>query len=106
MHHFGLACDFCKIADVRANWSGDWALLGRLARAKPLVWGGDWGDPCIAHGFKDLDHVQPIAVKNQPRLFAGEWYPDADLHTVRHCLISRVGSGSVSARFDPLVPWA
>jgi hypothetical protein len=78
VHHFGLACDFCKIVDGKACWEGDWTFLGRLARANLLIWGGDWGNPGAAHGFKDMDHVQRVAVKDQPRLFAGEWYPDGD----------------------------
>ncbi len=76
VHHYGLACDFCKIVNGKASWDGDWKFLCDLARTHGLVSGGDWGHPELPHTFRDWDHVQRVAVSNQPKLFSGEWYPD------------------------------
>lgn len=75
VHHYGLAADFCKIIDGAASWAGDWAFLGRLAEPYGLIWGGDWGQPTVAHSFRDFDHVQRCTLAEQPDLFAGTWYP-------------------------------
>ncbi len=68
VHHYGLAADLVRRIDGELTWEADYALLGRLAKARGLVWGGDWR-------FRDEVHVQAIAVSDQPRLFSGAWYP-------------------------------
>lgn len=77
VHGYGLACDFYKLIDGRASWAGDWAFLRDLARVHGMISGLDWGVPRIAHDFVDPDHIQRVAVDDQPRLFAGTWYPDS-----------------------------
>lgn len=76
VHHYGLAADIVYVAAGEPSWKGDFALLGHLARAHDLVWGGDWGHPWRPTSFPDSDHVQRIAVADQARLFTGAWYPD------------------------------
>lgn len=76
VHHFGLACDLGVMVAGQINWKADYSILGRLAAQIGLVWGGDWGTPDKPHSFRDYDHVQRIAVADQPKLFSGEWYPD------------------------------
>ena len=46
------AVDLAWIVDARVTWDGPWALLGELARAEGLVWGGDWTS------FRDQPHVE------------------------------------------------
>jgi hypothetical protein len=65
-HHYGLACDFALWIDNQPSWDGSFDIIGLLAKKYNLVWGGTWGD---------FGHVQRIAVADQPRLFAGTWYP-------------------------------
>jgi len=72
VHHFGLACDLVKSVGGEPSWKGSFELLGELARAHGLVWGGDWPH------FKDQVHVQRLAVKDQARVFRGEFYPPMD----------------------------
>ena len=69
VHHYGLACDLVRRVNGHLDWDADYSLLGKLCRAHGLVWGGDW------KGFVDSVHVQWVAVRDQPRLFAGAWYP-------------------------------
>ncbi len=70
VHHYGLACDFARIEDGKADWNAaDWTFLGPLAAKHGLVWGGDWS-------LRDLVHVQRVAVADQNKLFSGAWYPD------------------------------
>ena len=68
VHHFGLAADLVRRVDGRLTWSADYRLLGELADEEGLVWGGRWK-------FRDAAHIQAIAVKDQARLFRGEWFP-------------------------------
>jgi len=75
VHHYGLAADIVYVVNGQPSWDGDFSLLGRLADAHGLIWGGDWGDPGVHHSFIDSDHVQLIHVDQQPQLFAGTWYP-------------------------------
>jgi D-alanyl-D-alanine carboxypeptidase-like protein len=77
VHHYGLACDLGIVLGGQVNWKTDYSLLGHLAAKHGLVWGGDWGTPGQPHSFRDYDHLQRIAVADQPRLFSGTWYPDA-----------------------------
>lgn len=72
VHHFGLACDLVRCVNGQPSWGGDFRLLGHLARSHDLVWGGDWTT------FPDPCHVQWCAVKDQPKLFRGTWYPSPD----------------------------
>jgi hypothetical protein len=76
VHSFGLACDFFKLVDGKASWEGDWSFLRDLAVKHGLISGYDWGQPQAKHTFTDNDHVQRISVADQPKLFAGDWYPD------------------------------
>ena len=77
VHNYGLACDIVKVVDGEPSWKGDFGLLGTLARAHGLIWGGDWGEPGRPHSFLDLVHVQRCTVARQASLFRGDWYPDA-----------------------------
>lgn len=72
VHHYGLACDLVRIVNGELNWDADYTLLGHLARAHGLVWGGDWPH------LKDTPHVQWCKVRDQAKLFSGDWYPDGD----------------------------
>ena len=76
VHHYGLACDFAKVVNGKANWDGDWKFLGVLAEKHGLIWGGDWGEPNKPHTFRDYDHVQRVTKLDQNKLFAGTWYPE------------------------------
>ncbi len=76
VHHYGLACDLGIAVAGQVNWKADYSILGDLAARCGLVWGGDWGTPDKPHSFRDYDHVQRIAVADQPKLFSGEWYPE------------------------------
>jgi hypothetical protein len=76
VHHYGLACDIVKSAGGHPSWKGDFSLLGTLAHAHGLIWGGDWGAPGVSHSFIDAVHVQRCTVARQAALFNGIWYPD------------------------------
>jgi hypothetical protein len=78
VHHYGLACDIVKVVDGEPSWKGDFSLLGNLARANDLVWGGNWGTPNLPHNFVDPVHVQWCSINRQASLFRGEWYPPAN----------------------------
>ncbi len=78
VHHYGLACDLVKDINGQPSWKGDFSMLGALARHHRLIWGGDWGTPGSHHSFVDDDHVQRVTLGRQARLFAGDWYPDAN----------------------------
>ncbi len=77
VHHYGLACDLVKSIGGVPSWKGDFSLLGTLAKAHGLVWGGDWGSPGVHHSFVDSDHVQRCTLADQVGLFGGTWYPGA-----------------------------
>lgn len=76
VHHYGLAADLVRNVGGQPSWKGDFSLLGHLARANGLVWGGDWGNPNIPHSFRDPYHLQWCSLVRQSDLFAGRWYPD------------------------------
>lgn len=76
VHHYGLACDIVKSIAGEPSWKGDFSLIGQLAHAHGLIWGGDWGAPGVAHSFVDAVHVQRCSVARQAALFSGTWYPD------------------------------
>jgi hypothetical protein len=78
VHHYGLACDIVRSVNGNPSWKGDFSLLGKLAAAEGLIWGGDWGAPNKPHTFIDPYHIQRCALKDQPALFRGEWYPPDD----------------------------
>ena len=77
VHHYGLACDLVKSVNAEPSWKGDFSLIGPLARAHGLIWGGDWGTPAAHHTFIDVVHVQRCSIAKQASLFSGTWYPDA-----------------------------
>jgi hypothetical protein len=77
VHNYGLACDIVRVVNKQPSWKGDFSLLGTLAHAHGLIWGGDWGAPQFRHSFIDSVHVQRCSIKRQGALFRGEWYPDA-----------------------------
>ena len=54
VHHYGLACDLVKDIHGQPSWKGDFSLLGVLAKAYKLIWGGDWGSPGAHHSFVDF----------------------------------------------------
>jgi hypothetical protein len=76
VHHYGLTCDIVRSVNGELSWKGDFSLLGHLAHAKKLIWGGDWGNPNIKHSFIDVYHVQRCSIQKQAALFSGQWYPD------------------------------
>ena len=69
VHHYGLAADLVRRVNGQLDWEADYALLGELARAEGLVWGGEW------KSFPDVVHIQAIPVALQAKLFAGNYYP-------------------------------
>lgn len=79
VHHYGLAADLVKNVGGQPSWKGSFDFLGVLAKKHGLIWGGDWGQPGIHHGFIDADHVQHCTVAQQAGLFAGTWYPASTL---------------------------
>jgi hypothetical protein len=84
VHHYGLAADIVFLDHGQPSYKGDYSLLGLLADQVGVVWGGDWGTPQLHHSFRDLDHVQRVAVADQNRLFKGAWYPDATYDPFKH----------------------
>lgn len=78
VHHYGLACDLVKDIEGEPSWKGDFSLLGQLAHANGLIWGGDWGNPNIPHSFIDSVHVQRCTIARQASLFNGEWFPSEE----------------------------
>ncbi|HEY4987785.1 MAG TPA: M15 family metallopeptidase [Bradyrhizobium sp.] len=78
VHHYGLACDLVKDINGQPSWKGDFSMLGALAKHHRLIWGGNWGTPGSTPTFVDDDHVQRVTLGRQARLFAGDWYPDAN----------------------------
>jgi len=78
VHHFGLACDLGIVIGGQVNWKCSYDIIGTYAKQFGLVWGGNWGDATKPHSFRDFDHVQRIAVADQPKLFDGSWYPAPD----------------------------
>ena len=73
VHHFGLAADIVFLVDGEPSWKGDFGLVGHLARAHGLVWGGEWDSRGGRIG--EEDHVQRCALWQQADLFRGDWYP-------------------------------
>jgi hypothetical protein len=78
VHHYGLAVDLVKNINGEPSWKGDFSFLRALAIKNGLVWGGDWAEPNQPHTFHDCDHVQRCSIADQPRLFAGTWFPGDD----------------------------
>jgi hypothetical protein len=76
VHLYGLAADLVKDIDGDPSWKGSFDFLAVLAKKHGLISGLNWGIPNIKHGFIDACHVQRCAVKDQPLLFDGTWYPD------------------------------
>jgi hypothetical protein len=84
VHHFGLACDLVKVVNGEPSWDGSFDLVGHLAKAHNLIWGGDWGTPHAHHTFIDEPHVQWCSVHDQAKLLAGKWYPGDDYNPYDH----------------------
>jgi hypothetical protein len=68
-HNFGLAVDLCPFVEGRPDWNAPiqtWALIGEVAAAQGLEWGGAWAK------FLDKPHVQlpSMSVKECQRLHA------------------------------------
>ena len=78
VHHYGLACDLGIWIGDAVNWKADYSILQRLAAKHGIVSGADWSRPDEPHSFRDYDHVQRIAVRDQVALFAGSWYTVAN----------------------------
>ncbi len=78
VHHYGLACDLVRLAGGEPSWKGDFGIVGQLAKAHGLIWGGDWGAPAEKHTFVDPYHVQRCSLSDQAKLFREEWYPPDD----------------------------
>lgn len=78
VHHYGLACDLVRVVAGEPSWKGDFSILGTLAKAHGLLWGGDWGQPGVHHKFVDSVHVQRCSLHDQAALFAGTFWPDED----------------------------
>lgn len=77
-HHFGTACDYGLYENGQYVGKAErYQFLVDLCAKHGLVSGIDWGSPGTPNRFVDAGHVQRIAVKDQPRLFAGNWFPDA-----------------------------
>lgn len=84
VHHYGLACDLVKDIGGQPSWKGNFDLVGHLAKAHDLIWGGDWGRPDMRHTFVDQPHVQWCSVRDQAQLFLGQWYPASDYSPYDH----------------------
>jgi hypothetical protein len=77
VHKFGLACDFRLEVNGEYDPKGDdYVFLRTLAEQNGCISGVDWGEPTVAHTFRDYDHIQRIALVRQPALFRASWYPD------------------------------
>lgn len=51
-HNYGGAIDFARRLNGKITWDGKYyKVIGRLAKAEGLIWGGDWN-------FVDLPHVE------------------------------------------------
>jgi hypothetical protein len=81
VHGYGLAADLVRVVAGEPTWKVDYSFLGPLAKQYGLVWGGDWGATGERHTFIDSDHVQGVTLAQQDALFAGTWYPGAELAT-------------------------
>jgi hypothetical protein len=84
VHHYGLACDIVKNVGGEPSWDGSFAMLGQLAHANKMIWGGDWGTPAVHHNFLDTDHVQRCTVASQQSLFNETFYPADDYNPYDH----------------------
>jgi hypothetical protein len=87
VHHYGLACDLVRNVQGEPSWKGDFSLIGKLARANGLIWGGDWGHPEKPHTFLDQVHVQRCAVGRQQQLFDQIWYPAVEYDPYQDALL-------------------
>ncbi len=62
-HHYGLACDLFRLGDTSCY--EDYILLGKLAQANGLVWGGDWCGPSAKCTFFDPIPMQRYSAAGQ-----------------------------------------
>lgn len=78
VHSLGLAADVVKSIRGKPSWDGDFSFLATLAKRHGVISGQAWnGIPNEPGSWTDACHLQWVAVADQPRLFAGVWYPDA-----------------------------
>jgi hypothetical protein len=76
VHHYGLAVDLgLYVFGKYVGAAEPYRFLVDLCAKHGLISGLDWGQPNKPHDFIDAGHVQRVAVKDQPRLFAGSFYP-------------------------------
>jgi hypothetical protein len=61
-HHYGLACDLFRFSKGDPNRQENYILLGQLAHANGLVWGGDWCGPSARCTFFDPVPMQRYGV--------------------------------------------
>lgn len=81
VHHYGCAVDVGRMIQGRFDPIGEhYQFLVPLAMKHGMISGRDWGLPNVKHSFVDSDHLQRISLKDQPRLFAGSFYPDDGYH--------------------------
>jgi hypothetical protein len=64
-HHYGLACDLFRCTKGDPACYEDYILLGQLAQANGLVWGGDWCGPSARCTFFDPIPMQRYGVAGQ-----------------------------------------
>ncbi len=77
VHHYGCAADLgLYILGRYIGAAEPYRFLVDLCAKHGLISGIDWGEPAKRHTFIDAGHVQRTAVQDQPRLFAGSWFPD------------------------------
>jgi D-alanyl-D-alanine carboxypeptidase len=74
--HYGLGCEIARVKGGKPSTDGDFKILGDLAKANGLIWGGDWGEPGKKPAVAAEHYMQRIKVADQPKLFEGRWYPD------------------------------
>jgi hypothetical protein len=76
-HHYGVAADLGLYVNGKYEGRAEpYRFLIELCAKHGLISGLDWGQPGKKNSFVDAGHVQRLAVKDQPRLFAGVFYPD------------------------------
>lgn len=77
-HHFGIAADFGLYVNGKYESRAEpYGFLVALCAKHGLISGIDWGQLGKKNSFVDAGHVQRVLVKDQRRLFAGGWFPDA-----------------------------
>lgn len=92
VHHYGAAADLGLYAGGKyVGSAAPYSFLIDLCKKHGLVSGLDWGQPGKKHTFIDAGHVQRVAVTDQPRLFAGLWYPDDSYSPSGPVMVAKAG---------------